>query len=92
MYPIVYFEISGKCNARCPWCATGRKNRDGVETGSFIKPDVFAKALGYMKEQGMVGPETLLQLFSWGEPLLNPYFKEIVDIINDADSISSILN
>lgn len=82
MYPIVYFDISGKCNARCPWCTTGRKNREGVKTGGFIEPDLFAKALSYMKEQGMLGLQTLLQLFSWGEPLLNPYFKEIVDVIN----------
>ncbi len=82
MYPIIYFEISGKCNALCPWCATGRKNRQHIDTGGFIKPELFEKALDRLQEIGLLSPQTVIKLFSWGEPFLHPQFKEIVEILN----------
>lgn len=83
MYSVVYFEISGRCNARCPWCATGRKRLEGKEVGGDIKPDKFRDAIRYMKKNGFIGSATVIKLFNWGEPLLNPDYKEIVEILNE---------
>lgn len=82
MYPIIYFEISGKCNGLCPWCTTGKKNRQNIPTGGFIKPELFERAIDRLNDLGLIGPQTIIKLFSWGEPLLHPQFKEIVNILN----------
>ncbi len=84
-YEDIYFEVSGRCNARCRWCATGRKNRAGRKTGAFIDPDLFARGIRYLREYGMIGPKTVVKLFSWGEPLLHPKFTDLVDILNQED-------
>lgn len=83
MYNVVYFEISGRCNARCPWCTTGRKILQGRETGTDIKPERFREGVQYLKQNGFVNDGSIIKLFSWGEPYLNPDFKEIVDILNE---------
>ena len=41
-YPIVHFEISGKCNGKCPYCSTGNKNQP---LGNFVDIDIFDKTL-----------------------------------------------
>jgi MoaA/NifB/PqqE/SkfB family radical SAM enzyme len=84
-YVDIYFEVSGRCNARCPWCATGRKNRTGQKTGTFIDPDLFSKGIRHLKQNGMIGPQTVVKLFSWGEPLLHPDFAGLVTILNHED-------
>lgn len=83
MFQLVQFEISGKCNAKCPWCQTGKKTRNGIRLDKgFIEVDQFSKAIDYLLDNGIVSQSTQFDLFNWGEPLLNPSVKEIVSILN----------
>jgi len=85
MFKQIYFEISGKCNGRCPWCHTGIRNlRQSPSRGSFIGPDKFARAIEYMLEEGIIGNNTLIVLLNWGEPFLNPSIKDIVHFLHEA--------
>jgi MoaA/NifB/PqqE/SkfB family radical SAM enzyme len=77
MYKTLYFEISGKCNARCLWCPTGRANLSGIETGSYIPLETFKRALNYLLDNKIIDKRVSIGLYNWGEPLLNPNFKEI---------------
>lgn len=82
MYKQVTFEISGKCNALCPWCYTGKKNRQSTFQGEFITPSVFEKAINYMFDNKIIDKSSFIHLYNWGEPFLNPYFKDIISILN----------
>ncbi len=79
MFDLVYFDISGKCNARCPWCQTGVLNLHKKPLkGGFIDVETFAAAIEYMLKMGIIGLSTQVDLYNWGEPFLNPQFKEII--------------
>ncbi len=83
MYKQVTFEISGKCNALCPWCYTGKKNRDSNIQGKSITPGVFERAIKYMFDNKMIDKSSFIHLYNWGEPFLNPYLKDIISILNN---------
>ena len=80
-FPRVYIEVSGICNAKCPYCVTGAKNQP---EGKFIKPEIFRKLLGAVINTGLFERNfSSLFLYRWGEPFLHPDFSKITDIIND---------
>lgn len=82
-FPRVYIEISGICNAKCPYCVTGAKNQP---EGKFIDLKIFRQILQYVIDTGIFNRKnTSLYLYRWGEPFLHPQFSDIVDIINDFD-------
>ncbi len=84
MYKEIFFEISGRCNALCPWCYTGRKNRNSRNIqGEYISPFDFEKAIKYMLNNDIVNHSSVINLFNWGEPFLNPNFKDIINILNN---------
>lgn len=84
MYPIVYFDISGKCNGRCRWCYSGKKNLMGEKSsGTFIPPEMFQRALQYMLDNEIIGSSTNVKLYNWGEPMLHPQFRSLVHILNE---------
>jgi MoaA/NifB/PqqE/SkfB family radical SAM enzyme len=76
-----YFEIVGFCNAKCPYCSTGSKNRskeqNPTSTKSFINPDLFALSLEKLLAAGVIDDATCFQLYNWGEPLLHPELQAI---------------
>lgn len=87
MYNHVIFEISGLCNAKCKYCASGGKNsisgpyhRRG---GGQIEVQEFGKAIAYMGKHQIIGSSTLIDLYNWGEPFLHPKFKEILSVLNN---------
>jgi MoaA/NifB/PqqE/SkfB family radical SAM enzyme len=83
MYKALSFDISGKCNAICPWCYTGRKNvASNKQSGEFITPAVFEKAIKYMLDNSIMNKSSIIHLYNWGEPFLNPYLKDIINILN----------
>ncbi|HUT03292.1 MAG TPA: hypothetical protein VM163_05315 [bacterium] len=83
MFDLVYFDISGKCNARCPWCQTGVLNLNKKPLkGGHIDVKTFARAIEYMLKMGIIGQSTLVDLYNWGEPFLNPQFKEIIHFMS----------
>ena len=84
MDPKIILEISGHCNAKCPWCYTGRRNRLGMRIPSrFMPPEEFNNVLSRLDAIGLLERrDNLIELFNWGEPLLHPRFSEIVSILN----------
>ena len=82
MYDHVVIEISGKCNARCKWCVTGRRNRvKDPLPGVFMEPDMLARAIDHMRDTGIMSEDAVIFLYNWGEPFLHPRFKDIVKIL-----------
>lgn len=76
MYDLAYLEISGACNARCPLCPTWRRKPE------FIDTQDFSRAIEHMLKTGMIGPNSRIGLYNWGEPMLHPQFQEIVAIMS----------
>ena len=82
MFKIVYFEISGICNANCPWCGTG--NRSSKDYSSkFVDLDQFRLAIAKMRESHLIDSNTIIYLFNKGEPTLHPNFLDILKILSD---------
>ncbi len=87
-------EVSGKCNAKCKWCVTGRDNRYGnfnIKTNmSFQK---FKEIYNHLIEIKAIDKNSDLMLYSWGEPFLN---SEAMDIFlylsNEKQSFSVSTN
>ena len=87
----VFFEIVGKCNAKCNYCVTG----NGTQTGSFVDVEKFKKTINNLYERKIVDFDTNFSLFSWGEPFLHPHFNEIVTFLSNLNikfSLSSNLS
>jgi wyosine [tRNA(Phe)-imidazoG37] synthetase (radical SAM superfamily) len=86
MFDCVYFEISGVCNAKCKYCQTGRANIKRLSRGEreqFIDLDEFKKSIEYILANGFINSNTIVSLYSWGEPFLHPKFKEIINYLNN---------
>lgn len=71
----VFLEISGTCNARCPYCLSGRYRTPG---GGFIAVDVFQRVLERLTAARLVDRETVVGLYNWGEPFLHPRLGDLV--------------
>lgn len=78
-YKNVFLEISGTCNARCPYCLSGRHRSPG---GTFMTPAVFGQVVGRLKEQRLIAAGSVLNLFNWGEPFLHPRLGELLAAAN----------
>ncbi|HLD30302.1 MAG TPA: radical SAM protein, partial [bacterium] len=76
------FEISGVCNAKCPFCLTGSRH---MPVGGFVDPGLFRRSIKKLMEEGLIDSQTRVYLFNWGEPLLHRNFREIVETLNDHD-------
>lgn len=76
-FETVYFEISGICNGKCPYCVTGRSTATGA--GKFVNPDLFEAACAKMVRLGLLNKQSLLHLYIWGEPTLHPKFSELLE-------------
>lgn len=75
----IFVDISGICNAKCPYCLNGRYKMPG---GKFIAVDVFEQVLKRLTELRIVGGTTVLGLYNWGEPFLHPQLTELIEITN----------
>lgn len=82
MYKLVYFEISGVCNARCPWCVQGNGRLKSYHS-RFIPPSEFEKAIGKLIDEAIIGPDSIVDLYNYGEPLLHPSLHEILRVLAD---------
>jgi len=81
-----YIEISGICNAHCPYCVKG----SGAQAqGQFMEVDAFEKLLGYLQRQNGFPEHKVLALYNWGEPFLHPHLNELLYI---ADSFGLKVN
>ena len=85
-FKTVMIEVSGRCNAFCKYCYTGRANRDrGFGAGKFLSPQNLERALQYLFENGFADSSTRFGLYNFGEPLLHPQFTNIVKIFHEAN-------
>ena len=82
MYYSVYFEISGLCNAKCPWCVNGRGNLKQYPSRT-IPPHEFQNAIDYLFKESLINSNSLINLYNYGEPLLHPCLSEILQILFD---------
>lgn len=82
MYQIIYFEISGICNAKCPWCVNGRGHLK-IFPSRTIPPHEFQKAIDYLLDESIIGSDSIINLYNYGEPLLHPQLDEILRILSN---------
>ncbi len=85
MYKIIYFEISGHCNAKCSWCTTGRNFGKLDISKKFIDPDDFKRAIDYLLNIELINKDTKIALFNWGEPFLHKKLNDILRFLSSLD-------
>lgn len=87
----IFFEIVGKCNAKCTYCVTG----NGTQTGTFVDVKKFKETIKSLYDRNIANMDTNFYLYNWGEPFLHPHFNEIVTFLSDSNikfSLSSNLS
>lgn len=88
-YERITVEISGICNAKCTWCYTGRQNKYGKgcseAKAKFMTAQEFDSGLSYLINNGILSPNAEVELYNWGEPLLNPELDGILEVLEKYD-------
>ncbi|MDL2259336.1 radical SAM protein [Deltaproteobacteria bacterium OttesenSCG-928-K17] len=73
-----YIDVSGSCNLRCLSCPRG--NWPKQPPAGFMKPELLDQILDKInREDPFTG---IINLYSWGEPLLHPQLPEIIRLVN----------
>jgi len=88
-YPVV--EITGVCNLRCPSCI--RSNPQLISNGKFMNFDTYREVI--LKLTREIPFLYLVDLYIWGEPILNPELPKMVALNNElgiASGLSTNLN
>ena len=80
-FPEVLIDIVGGCNARCPFCTTGREDFGKRITAMSVGD--FARTLDRLIDLGFAVPGvSSVGLYNWGEPVLHPDLNGIVAELN----------
>jgi MoaA/NifB/PqqE/SkfB family radical SAM enzyme len=80
-FPNILIDIVGGCNAKCPFCVTGRE--DFGKRINFLSVTDFARTLDRLIDVELAVPDfTSIGLHNWGEPILHPDLNGIVNEIN----------
>jgi radical SAM protein with 4Fe4S-binding SPASM domain len=79
----ITIDPSNICNLQCPLCATGAGILD--QKKGFMQYEMFTKIYNQVEKEIV-----LVNLFNWGEPLLNPEVFKIIDEIYKSGAISNI--
>lgn len=76
-----FIEISGKCNARCPYCA--RQRFENRYSGHNMSPGIFEKIIDHLFTLEILNSDnaSTIKLYNWGEPFLNPGINRILEIL-----------
>lgn len=77
-YHEVCIEISGICNAKCKYCPSG--NEKNIEKREMMSVETFEAIVQKLIQYGIIGLESQIDLFWWGEPFLNSDLKKIIEI------------
>jgi len=79
-------DISGTCNLRCISCPRGNFNHHSA--GGFMSPEQYRPVLEkLLKELPFLGS---IQLYTWGEPLLNKNLPEIIKITRESNVLTAL--
>jgi MoaA/NifB/PqqE/SkfB family radical SAM enzyme len=79
-------DVAGICNLRCISCPRG--NEDIQPPKGFMSAITYRKVLDkLLKEIPLLGS---IQLYTWGEPLLNPELPEIIGMTREAGVLTAI--
>ncbi|MDZ7620731.1 MAG: hypothetical protein U1E05_27320 [Patescibacteria group bacterium] len=79
-------DVAGRCNLHCISCPRG--NEAQQPRGGFMSAATYRDVLGkLLREIPMLGS---VQLYTWGEPLLNAELPEIVAATREARVLSAI--
>lgn len=81
-FSAIYFDLTGNCNANCPFCKTGL---DKIKVKNFVIPERFEKGLQKLKDIGVIENDSVVSLYNWGEPFLHPDINKIVGVVNKLD-------
>lgn len=88
---LINIEPSDKCNFRCKFCPTSdlklMKATDGRNYGN-MNFDLYKKVIDDIKE--FDNNIKMLYLYNQGEPLLNPYFPDMIKYAKDSKCIDKI--
>lgn len=88
---LINIEPSDKCNFRCKFCPTSdlklMRATDGRNYGN-MNFDLYKKVIDDIKE--FDNNIKMLYLYNQGEPLLNPYFPDMVKYAKDSKCIDKI--
>lgn len=82
----ILIHLTLNCNCRCQYCYQ-RDEPFYNKRNDFIKPTDFEDILADIKKSFLIKPK--LHFFG-GEPLLNPYFSQILDLADDYGMETSI--
>lgn len=84
-------DISGWCNAKCKWCATGTKNRNNICTERKIMSfEKFKKIYVHLINKSILYKCNELLLYSWGEPFLNCDIFKIMEYLSRVEQTFSL--
>lgn len=78
-FKVVYFEICGACNASCPYCITGAKGSDAPR--GLVTVEAFTTVMNKLFAHGWIDRQSMVHLFTWGEPTLHPQLHEIISYV-----------
>jgi MoaA/NifB/PqqE/SkfB family radical SAM enzyme len=88
-FPGILIDIIGGCNAKCPFCVTGRE--DFGKPINSIPVAEFGRTLDRLIALELVVPGwTSVGLHNWGEPILHPDLNGVVREINARDLYANI--
>jgi MoaA/NifB/PqqE/SkfB family radical SAM enzyme len=80
-FPEILIDIVGGCNAKCPFCTTGREDFGKRITSISVRD--FARTLERLMALGFAVPGvSSVGLYNWGEPVLHPDLNGIVAELN----------
>lgn len=79
-YRKIYLEISGFCNARCPYCHTGAGK---IKNGKAIDTALLKEVLRKLLDEDLIKKGGVISLYNWGEPFLHPQINKIFDCVRD---------
>ncbi len=82
-----WWDISGICNAKCRYCATGKKNRifknNSGREKLYMTHVEFVRYYEHLLDFGIISKRSKLALYNWYEPYMNPEMMHILNYLSD---------